>query len=77
MYYIENKESEPEWQGYGIVIGFVFVSVMLSMLQTRSFFTAENIALGVRTALMSAVYKKVSCVFEKEKYLDDGKAFAA
>ncbi|XP_048254075.1 ATP-binding cassette sub-family C member 2-like isoform X2 [Haliotis rufescens] len=58
MYYIENKESEPEWQGYGIVIGFVFVSVMLSMLQTRSFFTAENVALGVRTALMSAVYKK-------------------
>ncbi|XP_067676997.1 ATP-binding cassette sub-family C member 2-like [Haliotis asinina] len=58
MYYVENKESEPAWQGYGIVIAFVCISAMLSLLQTRSFFTAENVALGVRTGLMSAVYKK-------------------
>ncbi|XP_067679181.1 multidrug resistance-associated protein 1-like [Haliotis asinina] len=56
--FIENKQTETIWKGYGLSVCFFLVSVSISLLNAQTFYISHNIAVKIRTGLVAAVYKK-------------------
>ncbi|XP_067656381.1 multidrug resistance-associated protein 1-like [Haliotis asinina] len=58
IWYVEHRKSETDWKGYVIVASFFIVSMFKSILLSQCVFVAFNIGLKIKTALVTAVYRK-------------------
>ncbi|XP_046571958.1 LOW QUALITY PROTEIN: multidrug resistance-associated protein 1-like [Haliotis rubra] len=58
IWYVEHRKSETDWKGYAIVASFFIVSMFQSILLSQCVFVAFNIGLKIKTALVTAVYRK-------------------
>ncbi|XP_046557639.1 multidrug resistance-associated protein 1-like isoform X2 [Haliotis rubra] len=56
--FIENKQTEKIWKGYGLSVCFFLVSVTISLLNAQAFYINHNTSMKIRTGLVAAVYKK-------------------
>lgn len=53
-----NNSEEPSWHGYIYAVSILLVCEASSLLKHHYFFNAVNVAVKIRSAIMSAVYKK-------------------
>lgn len=52
------SSDQPNWKGYFYTVLIVLVTFMVTILNTQSFYQEYLVGLRVRTALISAVYRK-------------------
>ncbi|XP_048254590.1 multidrug resistance-associated protein 1-like [Haliotis rufescens] len=58
IWYVEHHGSKTDWKGYVIVASFFLVSMFQSIVLSQCVFLSFNIGLKIKTALVTAVYKK-------------------
>ena len=52
--------SQPAWKGYFYAIILFITAVLQSLFLQQYFFICTRVGMNIRSAVMSAVYKKVS-----------------
>lgn len=67
--YITNYENEPVWKGY-VYAGILFGGGMTeSILMSQSEFGMQTMAMRVRAALISLIYKKVKLQLQRSFFI--------
>ncbi|XP_012946646.1 multidrug resistance-associated protein 1 [Aplysia californica] len=56
--FVQNKDQHTIWHGYALVMCFFVVTFIYSVLFNQNSFRCNSIGMKVKTALVSAVYKK-------------------
>ncbi|XP_021341468.1 multidrug resistance-associated protein 1-like [Mizuhopecten yessoensis] len=65
--YTQNKEHEQEWKGYVYAASFFVVATIQSLCFHQNFHIGMTTGMRIRSALITAVYKKSICMNSEAK----------